>query len=190
MVEMIKFSESELMSEILESEEQEIVEIKLTSRQWALKRFLENNFRSGYYFSIEELVENVRDSEGNQYYKLNTNPRVHDKCVALGSDIKAINWNCNQGYKIIIKNEKGGAKLCESEEELNNWRNAELKKVEKKFQYLNNLKWKAKRDGTMPILNQNLNEVKDLKPVEVYQKEEEDDDELKQYDIWGNEIIK
>lgn len=162
-------------------------EIKLTPRQWLLKRFLENNFKSGYYYSIEELVESVRDANGNKVYKLNTNPYTHDKCVALGSDIKTINWNCNQGYKIIIKNEKGGAKLCESEEELNSWRNAELKKVEKKYQYLNNLKWKAERDGTMPILNQNLKPVEELKVVEVYKKDEEE--KPKQYDIWGNEII-
>lgn len=162
-------------------------EIKLTPRQWSLKRFLEDNFKSGYYFSIEELVENVRDTNGLPYYKLNKNPYTHDKCVALGSDIKAINWNCNQGYKIIIKNEKGGAKLCESEEELNAWRDAELKKVEKKYQYLNNLKWKADRDGTMPILNQNLKPVEELKVVDVYKQEE--DDNLKQYDLWGNEVL-
>lgn len=160
---------------------------KLSTRCWCLKKFLEDNFKSGYYFSIEELVENVRDANGLPYYKLNKNPYTHDKCVALGSDIKAINWNCNQGYKIIIKNEKGGAKLCESEEELNAWRDAELKKVEKKYQYLNNLKWKADRDGTMPILNQNLKPVEDLKVVDVYKQEE--DEELKQYDLWGNEVL-
>ena len=161
---------------------------KLTSRCWALKRFLEDNFVSGRYYSIEELVESVRDSQGNKYYQLNTNPYTHDKCVALGADIKKINWNCNQGYSIIIKNEKGGAKLCESEEELNKWRDAELKKVEKKYQYLNNLKWKAERDGTVPIINQNMRvlEEKELKPVEVYKKEEKT--KVVQYDIWGNEI--
>ena len=73
---------------------------KLSSRCWALKRFLEEHFVSGRYWSIEEIVESVRDSQGNKWYKLNTNPYVHDKCVALGSDIKEINWNCNYGiYK-------------------------------------------------------------------------------------------
>ena len=161
---------------------------KLTPRQWSLKKFLENNFVSGKFFTIEELVANVVDSNGNPYYKLNTNPRIHDKCVALGSDIKTINWNCNYGYKIIIKNEKGSAKLCESQEEFDSWRNSELEKVERKYQYLNNLKWKATRDGTMPIINQALKPVDyekhDLKVVDVFE------EELEQYDLWGNPVIK
>lgn len=163
---------------------------KLTSRQWALKRFLEEHFVSGRYWSIEEIVESVRDSQGKKWYNLNTNPYVHDKCVALGSDIKQINWNCNYGYKIIVKDKKGGAKLCESEQEFNEWRERELKPLIRKLEYLNNLKWKSERDGTMPILNQALNPVEELKPVEVYEKEEskEDDRKPKQVDIWGNEM--
>ena len=167
-------------------------EIKLTPRQWALKRYL-TQYRNGYYHSIEEIVANVVDSNGKPWYQLNTNPYTHDKCVALGADIKAINWSCSQGYSIIIKDKKGGAKLCESEEELNTWRNAELKKVEKKYQYLNNLKWKAERDGTMPFINQANNvvdfEKQDLKVVEVYKPSEEKEEDLQQYDLWGNPVL-
>ena len=164
---------------------------KLTSRQWYLKKFLEEHFVSGRFWSIEEIVESVRDSQGKKWYTLNTNPYVHDKCVALGSDIKEINWNCNYGYKIIVKDKKGGAKLCESEQEFNEWREREMKPLLKKLEYLNNLKWKSERDGTMPILNQALNPVEELKPVEVYEKEEskeEEDRKPKQVDIWGNEM--
>ena len=160
---------------------------KLTSRQWALKIFLEKYFISGRYYSIEELVESVRDSQGNKWYKLNTNPYVHDKCIALSADIKEINWNCNYGYKIIVKDKKGGAKLCESEQEFNEWRDKEMKPVIRKFEYLSNLKWKADRDGTMPILNQALNPVDELKPVDVYEKpNDEKENEAVQYDLWGN----
>jgi len=143
----------------------------LTTRQWRLKDFLERNHIDGKYWSIEEIVENVRYRDGSKCYELNTNPRSHDKCVALGSDVKAINWDIQEGQKIIIKDKKGGIKLAENEAEFNAWRTAELEKVESKYQYLNNLKWKAKRDGTMPIINQAMNVVdttKDLKEVNCY----------------------
>lgn len=171
-----------------EDEELDKEQPNLTPRQWLLKNFLEHNFISGYYYSIEELVESVRDRDGNKVYKLNTNPYVHDKCIALSSDIKNINWNCNYGYKIIVKNAKGGAKLCESQQEFEDWRERELKPLQRKWEYLNNLKWKAERDGTIPILNQKLNVVKEPTPVEVYAKEEKEE-KPKQYDLWGNEVI-
>ena len=174
-------------NDLFDVEEMDYEQGNLTPRQWLLKKWLETNFVSGRYWSIEELVENVRNNRGEKVYKLNTNPYVHDKCIALGSDIKNINWNCNYGYKIIVKNSKGGAKLCESEQEFIEWRTKELKPLEKKFKYLNNLKWKAERDGTIPILNQRLNVVDEPKVVEVYQKQEESE-KPKQYDLWGNEI--
>ena len=164
----------------------------LTPRQWCLKRFLEDNFIPGHFFSIEELVRGVLLPNGEPAYKLNTDPHKHDKCIALSGDIKTINWSCQEGYKIIIKDSFGGAKLCESEVEFNTWRNAELEKVNKKYQYLNNLKWKADRDGIAPIINQAGNPVdydkKDLKSVEVYMKptEEEKGLEYTGIDIFGN----
>lgn len=178
----------EIKVNILE-EELDKEQPNLTSRQWLLKKFLEDNFVSGRYYSIEELVESVRDRDGYKVYNLNTNPYVHDKCIALSADIKNINWNCNYGYKIIVKNKKGGAKLCESQEEFEEWRERELKPLQKKWEYLNNLKWKAERDGTIPILNQRLNPVEEPKPVEVYAKEEEKEEKPQQYDLWGNPLI-
>lgn len=161
---------------------------KLTVRQLALRNFLEKNFVSGHYFSIEEICFNLLDPYGNPYYQYNTDPRIHDKAAALGADIKTINWNNDDGYRIIIKDSKGGCKLAENEEELNSWRNAELKKVEKKYQYLNNLKWKAKRDGTMPILDQENKPVEKPKIVEVY-KQVEEDEKYEQLNFFGISMI-
>ena len=68
---------------------------RLLTRQHALKNWLEANFVSGKYFTIEEIVENVRDSEGNPYYKINKNPYTHDKCIVLSNDVKDLNWATN-----------------------------------------------------------------------------------------------
>ena len=143
----------------------------LTTRQWRLKDWLEKNHINGRYWSIEEIVDNVKYTSGEPCYKLNTNPHIHDKCAALGADVKAINWDCSEGQKIIIKDKFGGVKLAETEIEFNGWRLTQLEKLEKSYQYLNNLKWKARRDGTMPFINQALNPLdpnKDLKPIECY----------------------
>lgn len=160
----------------------------LTTEQRILKNWLEKNFISGYYFSIEEIVENVRYADGTPIFKLNTDSTKHDKCIKLSKMIKDINWNNDDGYRIIIKDSKGGCKLAENEEELNSWRNAELKKVEKKYQYLNNLKWKAKRDGTVPILDQENKPVEKPKIVEVY-KQVEEDEKYEQLNFFGISMI-
>lgn len=138
----------------------------LTPRQHALKRFLEENFESGRYFTIEEICA------AGLGYELNKNPRTHDKCVALGSDIKKINWSIREHYVPIIKDSKGSCKLAESKEEFDAWRNAELEKVEKKYKYLNNLKWKVERDGTVPVVNLNDRALtpEETKVVECYAK--------------------
>ena len=137
---------------------------KLTPRQHALRNFLDNNFEGGKYFSIEEICN------AGLGYELNTNPKSHDKCIALSNDVKAINWCITERYKIIIKNKKGGVKLCESEAEFNEWRDAEMKKVERKYQYLNTLKYKEQRDGTTPFINQagRVLDIDEIKPVEVF----------------------
>ena len=137
---------------------------KLTPRQHRLRNYLEEHFESGKFFSIEELCN------AGLGYELNTNPKTHDKCIALANDIKAINWCITERYKIIIKNKKGGCKLAENEQEFNEWREAELKKVQKKYAYLNNLVYKESRDGTIPLINQagRVLEADEMKPVEVY----------------------
>lgn len=166
---------------------------KLSPRQWLLKRFLEENFVSGKFYSIKEICDLVVYPSGEKAYIYNTDPYNHDKCVALGNDVRAINWSVSEGYKIIIKDKKGGVKLCENESEFIEWRNNELRPLEKKYAYLNNLKWKAERDGTMPIINQANNPVdttKDLKSVKVYAEEEKEGEtkNARDYttcDIWG-----
>lgn len=149
----------------------------LTPRQCALKRWLEENHKAGMFFTIETVCACVTMPDGTLAYKFNTDPRNHDKCVALSSDVRAINWNVNQGYKIIVKDSYGGIKLCESKEELDNWREKELKAITRKYQYLNNLVWKAERDGTIPLINQANNPVVDFKAVEVFEKKGEENGE-------------
>ena len=60
---------------------------KMTTRQHALKNWLDENFVSGKFFTIEEVVVGVVDSEGKPYYTLNKNPKKHDKCIALSNDV-------------------------------------------------------------------------------------------------------
>lgn len=138
----------------------------LIPRQHRLVDYLKDNFVSGKWFTIEELCN------ANLGYNLNTNPRVHDKCACLGADIRTINWAIASRYSIIIKNKQGSCKLAESEEEFNSWKNEEKAKIEKKSQYLNNLQYKADRDGTMPLINLNDRALEDneLEFVEVYKK--------------------
>ena len=140
----------------------------LTPRQHALKNWLEQNFVSGKFYSIEEMCK------VGLGYKLNTNPKVHDKCIALATDVKALNWATNrQRYIPIIKDKKGGIKLCETEKELKDFIKSETDKVEKVWQYANHLKSLIKVDGSVPIINLanrslSLNE---MKPVDVYKKD-------------------
>lgn len=146
----------------------------INKRQWILKMWLEKNFVKGKYFSIEEICEQVVDN-GERLYQLNKNPRIHDKCLQLSEDVRTINWNVVDGYKIIIKDEKGGIKLCESKEEFDNWYNDEIATVEIKYQYLNTIKQKAKWDGVVPLINKANNPVKKYEPIDVfYQFDDED----------------
>lgn len=152
--------------DLFEASVEEQKEDKLTPRQHRLRNWLTKNFEPGRFFTIEEICN------AGIGYELNKNPKNHDKCLALSQDIRAINWNISERYKIIIKNSKGSCKLAESEEEFNIWRDAELAKVENKYKYLNNLKWKAERDGTVPVINQANRGLspEETKVVEVYQK--------------------
>lgn len=148
-------------------EREDFLTQSLTSRQHRLVDYLKDNFISGKYFSIEELC----DAELG--YVLNKNPKIHDKCASLSADIRAINWAIAQRYSIIIKDKNGGCKLAESKDEFETWKKAEKEKVEKKYQYLNNLEYKADRDGTMPLINLNdrVLEENELEFVEVYKGE-------------------
>ena len=136
----------------IEKRKQERLEFltkNLTPRQHRLVDYLENNFVNGKYFSIEELCQ------AGLGYELNTNPYTHDKCVALGNDIRQINWRIGSRYSIIVKDKKGGCKLCESQKELDDWRDSEKEPLIKKLEYLNNLTYKASWHDTAPLINLN-----------------------------------
>lgn len=140
----------------------------LNTEQWLLKNYLEKHFEYGKWFSIEEICENVCYPNGERVFKLNIDPKNHDKCIKLSNMVRDINYATDEGQKLIIKNKQGGIKLAENELEFNSWRDNELKKVEKKYQYLNNLKWKATRDGSIPLFNQKMNPNKDNHSIECY----------------------
>lgn len=138
-----------LRIERMKQERNDFLTKNLTPRQHRLIDYLEEHFQSGRYFSIEELCASGLG------YELNTNPYTHDKCVALGSDIRQINWRIGARYSIIVKDKKGGCKLCESREELESWREEEKKPLITKLEYLNNLEYKASFHDQVVLINLN-----------------------------------
>lgn len=122
--------------------------MKLTTRQHNLKNWLEDNFISGKYFSIEEICN------ADIGYHLNRDPKIHDKCVSLGRDVKQLNYATNvERYIPIIKDKKGGIKLCETEQELKVFIEGEKKRLENAYKYLNHLEGLISVDGTVPVVN-------------------------------------
>jgi len=153
----------------------------LNTRQQALKSWLEGCFVSGKWWTIEEVVNNFRDSNGEPYYILNTNPRVHDKCVRLARDVKELNWHTGrQRYIPIIKNKQGSVKLCENKEELDEYISSEKKRIDNTYKYYKHLESLSKLDGTMPFVNQanRVLEISEMKPINIYQKEQGSNEEV------------
>lgn len=146
---------------------------KLTTEHHILKNWLINNFESGRYFTIEEIIENVRYPDGKAVFKLNTNPYSHDKCIKLANMVKELNWATGvERYIPIIKDSRGSIKLAESKEELDKYIAKERKKVEKHYQYYNHLTSLAELHDTIPFINlanRVLNE-NELQPVEVFKR--------------------
>ena len=136
----------------LEQRKQERLEFltkNLTPRQHRLVDYLEEHFEKGKYFTIEEICD------AGLGYTLNTNPKIHDKCVMLGSDIRQINWKIGYRYSVIVKDKKGGCKICESQQEFDDWKESEKKPLITKLEYLNNLEYKASWQDTAPLINLN-----------------------------------
>lgn len=154
-------------------QKQDVKPTRLERRQLALKNFLEKNFESGKFFSIEEICNGVKDENGDYWYVLNNyDPYNHDKCATLSNDIRKINWTFTDGYKLIIKNSKGGCKYAENRAEFDAWWNEEHERIEKKYQYLNQLKAKVERDGIIPLVNLHDRAlgINEMKPVDVFKK--------------------
>ena len=168
------FEELEKNSIYEKSKRQAKRKSNLVDRQHRLVDWLKEHFVSGRFYSIEEIVEGVRDSNGDPYYTLNTDPYKHDKCIALSNDVRAINWAITDRYSLIIKDSKGGCKLVESKAEFETWRVNELAPIEKKCKYLNNLVWKDDRQDTVPLVNLSNRALapEEMKPIDVYAKEE------------------
>lgn len=151
----------------------EEIKLELTPRQKMLRAWLNDNFVSGKFFTIEEVVEGFVDQEGNPFYKLNHDPYKHDKCYALSKDVKDINWLVGiQGYVPIIKDRKGSMKLCESKTEFDEFYNLQEKRVVRHYQYLNTLKSMVEMDGYIPMVNQNNRAVSadEQQPIDTYKR--------------------
>lgn len=84
--------------------EKEQEQSSLKTKHHILKNWLENNFVSGKYFSIEEIIENVRYADGTPLFKLNTNPKIHDKCIKLSKMVKDLNWAKKTSLPVIEPN--------------------------------------------------------------------------------------
>lgn len=163
---------NEQLEKVMEKQKQ-FKEKKLTTRQHALKNWLEDNFVSGRFFTIEEIIDLVRDGDNRPYYTLNTSSKSHDKCLALATDVKELNWHTNrERYIPIIKDNKGSIKLCESEQELKDYVEKEKARIERTYQYYNHLNSLIGVDGTTPFINlaNRVLEDSEIKPVEVYAK--------------------
>ena len=139
-------------------------EKKLTPRQHALRRYIEEHFESGKYITIEEICA------ANIGYTLNTDPKIHDKCVELSRDVKEINFCTTEHRKIIVKDKYGSIKLAESQEEVDKFLAPIYKAAIKKFQYCAAIGNKALKNGTIPFINQagRVLEPEEMKPVEVF----------------------
>lgn len=162
-MESAKSNDDELI-EKLRQDRFDFFKKNLTTRQHRLIDYLENHFEQGKYFTIEELCS------ADLGYELNTNPKTHDKCVALGNDIRQINWKIGQRYSIIVKDKKGSCKLCESLDEFNEWKESEKKPLERKWEYLNNLTYKARLHDTAPLINLNDRalDIDEIEYVDVF----------------------
>lgn len=146
---------------------------KLTSEHHLLKNYLEAHFVSGKYFTIEEIVANVRDSEGKPIFALNTRPQTHDRCIKLANMVKELNWATSvERYIPIIKDNNGSIKLAENKEELEHFINGLKRKVENANKYANHLQGLIDLADTIPFINQANRLLKDseIKPIEVYAK--------------------
>lgn len=144
----------------------------LTTRQHRLKDWLDENFQSGKFFTIEEVVKGVVDKDGNPYYTLNTDPHQHDKCIALSHDVRQINFNVTDKYIPIIKDKKGGIKLAENKEEVEEFIKPIKKKVERQCQYYNTIIYKTSLDGTIPYINLagRVLDENEMKPVNAFKR--------------------
>lgn len=142
----------------------------LSTRCKALRKWLEDNFVSGKFFTIEEVVEGVKDDEGKPYYELNANLRIHDKCFALSKDIKEINRKQIENFIPIIKDNKGSCKLAENKEELTEFIEDIRAEAKNKAVYCNMIISKTNMQDTIPLLdiNDKVIEVEDMKPVNVF----------------------
>ena len=73
-------------------------EDKLTPRQWATYRLIKSNSLKGLKTTQKEIFENVNG------YVWNEEVAAHDHCVAIGTDVRAINLSFETEKIICYKN--------------------------------------------------------------------------------------
>lgn len=122
-------------------------EIKLTPRQWATYRLIKRLSVLGVEITQRDIVDNYPSSEFKDGYVWNDNPRVHDRCCTIWSDINKINAE-NGIHKVIIWDSNYHYKIAETEQEIKDFCNGLYKQpaMAKLWRY-GNLMRKAKRNG-------------------------------------------
>lgn len=123
---------------------------ELTPRQWALKRFLDDGVYEHWY-SKEEICEALPE-----HYKLNHDPRIHDKCITIYQDFKVLQTQAPVIQKIIISNSKGHIKFGNREETkkyCDNIHNKAMKLLELESLLIR----KSELDNQMRIINGEVN---------------------------------
>lgn len=142
----------------------------LNTRQKELRKWLDDNFVSGKFFSIEEIVKDFKDEEGKPYYELNHNPKKHDRCLLLANDIKAINRLQKENFIPIVKDNKGGCKLAENKEEVKEFIEVLRAEAKNKAIYCNTIISKTNMQDMIPFIDfaDRVLAPDEVKPVNVY----------------------
>ena len=79
-------------------------EEKMTNRQLATYNLILKNSLEGKVTTQEEIVSNYPKATYSDGYNYSDNPKVHDKCFQIWSDITAINCDWGADKVIIIDN--------------------------------------------------------------------------------------
>lgn len=78
--------------------------MKLTPRQWATYRLIKENSEQGIRTTQGDIIANYPIEEHKDGYAENANPKAHDKCSAIWTDITALNKSPEIEKIIIIDN--------------------------------------------------------------------------------------
>lgn len=154
-------------------EYKEINGIKLTPRQWATYRLIENNSIWGVNTTQDEIVFNFYKNDRAEGYKLSDNPKAHDRCSAVWQDINEINKQ-DGIHKVIISPKPYEYRFAKDEEEVKKYcKDIYFKPAMAKLWRYSNLLRKAKRNGQGKLIFDDKSQARDY--WETFIKENIDD---------------